>query len=134
MRNPFTTINSNLQVINSKVDSLVSVINELYAQGKLMPKSISELKDLVAKETSVVSGAFNLINSLRNEVADLLSKKGLSPVDQADVDAIFTNVESNRVELSGALNANTGVETTPVSTETTPISTPTNKASVTPKA
>ena len=80
-------------------------------RGKLNRIIISQehimatLDDIVADvtaETTAIASVATLIQGLRDQIANA----GLTPADQAKVDAIFAAAEANKAALATALDAN----------------------------
>lgn len=73
--------------------------------------TLQELFDEVTAGTTTGDSAIALIESLRTQVADLLSGANIPPAVQAQVDAVFTTVAANRAKLEAALVANVPIPT-----------------------
>lgn len=71
-------------------------------QEKIMATLDEVLQD-VTDETTAIDSVAALIQGLRDQIA----AAGLSPADQAKVDAIFATAETNKAKIAAALAANT---------------------------
>lgn len=83
---------------------------------KLQEKSMATLDQVlsdVTDESTVIDGVMTLVSGLRQQVADLLAKTGMSADDQAKVDAIFAAAEANKAKLGNALVSNTPATPSP---------------------
>lgn len=70
-----------------------------------MPTLIETL-NLVTAEDTTIDSVIVLVNSLKQQVADLLSGANVPPAVQAQVDAIFDAVTKSKTKLDAALAAN----------------------------
>lgn len=66
--------------------------------------SIDELKREVEEQTTVIDGAVAAIAGLKQQVADALAGAG---VDQATIDALTAQIDSQTNKLANAIAANT---------------------------
>lgn len=81
------------------VESVLRLI--LQKLEKIMATLDDVLKD-VTDETTAIASISTLIQGLRDQI----TAAGLSPADQAKVDAIFATAESNKAGMAAALAAN----------------------------
>ena len=85
-----------LLAIHNKLDKLVT-------QGALIMASLDETLAAVQAESTVDDSIIALLQGLAAQIA----AGGLSPADQAKVDAIFAAAQSNAQKVSAAVTANT---------------------------
>lgn len=64
--------------------------------------SLDDLTADVAEETTTIAGLSTFIQGLKDQIGNA----GLTPADQAKVDAIFAGLESNKAALASAMTAN----------------------------
>ena len=69
-------------------------------------KTLQELADLVTATNGVADSLIVLTGDIKRRLDDALAG-GLTPEQQAKVDAIFTAIEEEKTELAAALVANT---------------------------
>jgi hypothetical protein len=79
---------ANLASIRTNTETIMASLDDVLAD--------------VTAETSAIDSLSTLIQGLRDQIANA----GLSPADQAKVDAIFAGAESNKAALAAALAAN----------------------------
>jgi uncharacterized protein YoxC len=81
--------------IGSKIDLILANLEKIMA-------TLQEVLDDVTAESTAIDSVAALIQGLRDQI----NSAGLSPADQAKVDAIFTAAESNKAKIAAALAAN----------------------------
>ena len=75
-------------------------------QHRQIMKTLQELADLVTATNGVADSLIVLTGDIKRRLDDALAG-GLTPEQQAKVDAIFTAIEEEKTELAAALVANT---------------------------
>jgi predicted metal-dependent enzyme (double-stranded beta helix superfamily) len=88
--------------------------NEIYKRQGLILKNLETimatldqvLKD-VTDESTQLDGISTLVSGLQQQVKDALANSSVSPADQAKIDQIFTQAESNKQKILNALVSGT---------------------------
>jgi len=71
-----------------------------------MPTTYQDIIDLTTAESTTIDSVVALLNGVKAQLDDVLSGAKIPPAVQAKVDAIFTNLTSNKKKLDDALAAN----------------------------
>lgn len=91
-----------LEDISRKLDWTAKAIRVLFNQGRANMAKLDDILQDVTDEKTSIDGLSTFIQGLKDQIAAL----GLNQVDQAKVDAIFTQAEANKAALAAALAAN----------------------------
>jgi hypothetical protein len=81
---------------------LVNVGQQILAKETLLMSTLDDDIAAIAAQTTAVASLTTFIQGLQAQIAAL----GLTPAQQAQVDAIFTNVTANTAAISAAMVAN----------------------------
>jgi len=90
-------------------------LTQLNEKVKQLMATLDQVLFEVQKESTLIDGVSTLVIGLKGQVSDLLSKTGMTPADQAKVDAIFDAVVVNEGKVASA------VGTTPVGDPVPPV-------------
>jgi ABC-type transporter Mla subunit MlaD len=97
--------------IRKRFDALDRRLDQL--EKNIMDKLDQALQD-IADEKTAIGSVTELINNLRQQVADALSGVTLPPAIQAKVDQVFAGLEDNKALLAKALTTQpSGAPVTP---------------------
>ena len=94
------------------VTSYVSLVQTLVANQEKIMATLDQILDEVATENTTIASVQTLITGLQTQVAAVLAG-ALTPAQQAKVDQIFSNLQTNDAALATALASNV---TTPPTT------------------
>lgn len=70
-------------------------------------KTLADLLQLATDESTVDDSVIALVNSLKSQVADLLSGTTVGPDVQAKINSVFDTVTANKEKVAAAVLANT---------------------------
>lgn len=96
----FKEMKEQLNRIEFKLDLILKKENKMDA-------TIQQILDDVTAETTLESSIITLLSSVEAQLQQVLSNTVISPADQAKVNSIFANLESNKAALAAAIAANT---------------------------
>lgn len=102
------TINLNLNVhlrVSGDTEfehETLKLLRQLLAKENQMAATLDQVLQDVTDETTAIASVSALIQGLKDQIA----AGGLSAADQAKVDQVFANLESNKQKLADALAAN----------------------------
>jgi len=82
-----------LQVIHGKEIKIMATLEDLVAD--------------VAEEETVADSVVTLLHGIKTQLDDVLKNAKLTPGQQAQVDAVFSKMESNKAKLAQAVIDNT---------------------------
>jgi len=82
-----------LQIIHGKEIKIMATLEDLVAD--------------VAEEETVGDSVIALLHGIKTQLDDVLKNAKLTPAQQAQVDAVFTKMESNKAKLAQAIVDNT---------------------------
>jgi uncharacterized protein YoxC len=91
-----------------KVDALTKLVKTLIQKVNIIMADLDQVKSDEDAEAAAISGLSTAVTALIgtiNSLKDQLAKLPLSVADQAKVDAIFAEAESNKVAAQAALSA-----------------------------
>jgi hypothetical protein len=86
---------------------LIAAILDLRKEVKEIMANLKQILDDVTSETTVINSIGLVITGLKQQVADALTKTGISTEDQATIDQIFATAENNKAALAKAVTDNT---------------------------
>ncbi len=88
--------------LERKVDTLLLLARHLVKEERKMAAKLDDLLADVTAEGTALDSVKALIQGLKDQLANA----GLSPADQAKVDAIMAQLQSNDQKIADALAAN----------------------------
>lgn len=94
-----------LQSMSNRLDQVLSVLSAIQSKEMQMATTLDDVLADVTAEKGLEDSVITLLQGIKKQLDDLLAG-GLSPEQQAKVDAIFTQVETNKAALSAAITAN----------------------------
>lgn len=93
--------------ISHQLDRIEMKLDILIKRETIMNETTQQVLDAVTAETTLEQSAIALITSLQSQLTAALSNTTIDPADQANLNTIFANLQSNATALSAALTANT---------------------------
>lgn len=98
--------------VSNKMDKKLNyIISLLKAEKKREIHAMATIQEVLAvvqQQTTVDQGIFQLIDGLKGQVAEALSKIGtLTPEQQAAVDLVFTTAQQNVADVAAKMLENT---------------------------
>jgi len=103
---PFSVLYSVLVDIQANQARILAVLNQQQQQEIKMATTLADILTSVQDEKTVDDSIVTLVTNLKTQI-DALLAGGLSPAQQAQVDAIFAQVAANKKEVADAVTANT---------------------------
>lgn len=93
-----------------KLDQILQLLQQVITKENILMATLDQTLADVQAETTVVEGLATLTGSLKAQLDAVLAGQ-LTPAQQAQVDAIFAQVEANKQKLADAITANTPAAT-----------------------
>lgn len=93
-------------VINEKLDSIISKLNNVLRKERDMAVDLSALQAAVARDTDVDQSAKTLLEGLTAKIQELIDASG-NTVDPAALQGIVDGINSTTDALAAAVAANT---------------------------
>jgi ABC-type transporter Mla subunit MlaD len=113
-----TWLSSQFSVVLKRLDAIDTHLGQQDARLDLMEKNIMADLDQaladIADEKTAIGSVTELINGLRQQLADALSGASLPPAVQDKINAVFAGLEDNKAALAKALTTQpSGAPVTP---------------------
>ena len=89
-----------------QISKIVSMLQSLQTQGDNLMATLDAVLADVQDESTKLNSLSTFIAGLKQQIADALAGVTLSPAVQAQIDAVFAGVESNKAKVQAALDAN----------------------------
>lgn len=102
-----------LTLLHAKVDNVIWYVKLNRVKMEKMMATIDEMNDLVTQQDTKTDSLIALYDSIKQQLADVLSGANLPPDVQAKVDDMFNRLKANVDQTSAAIDAGTEEPETP---------------------
>ena len=99
-----------LQAINDKMDRILTTLDQVKAQEKIMSAELEALEAQVKENEEVEQSALVLINGLADRVKELADEVAAAGADPAKLVALAAELDASAANLAAAVVANTPAE------------------------
>lgn len=95
------------------MDRIERKLDYLIKQEARMDATTAQVLAGVQNETTLETSIITLLNNVEAQLLAALANTNINPADQANLNAIFDNLEANKTALTAAITANTPVTPAP---------------------